>query len=153
MTDRRLLTISILSAVATVAIYYVVIFVWVIPAEKNLGATQTPRPQATLPYPFLIPTEQAPIGPTVIYIVVTATPPPEPRIPVTVIVVVTATTAPTFPTFATPPCECDRNRYNCGRWDSRPPMQACYDYCMSLGRGDIHDLDGDNDGIPCEHLR
>jgi hypothetical protein len=46
--------------------------------------------------------------------------------------------------------DCSYNRYNCADFATQAEAQACYDYCMSCGVGDIHDLDRDNDGIACE---
>ena len=59
------------------------------------------------------------------------------------------------PTPATPAtvCDCSGNIYNCSDFGTHAEAQACYDYCKSLGRGDVHRLDGrDNDGIVCESL-
>lgn len=71
----------------------------------------------------------------------------------------TPTTKPTAaPVGATtsPPaaavCECSGNLYNCSDFSTHRQAQACYDYCVSIGRGDIHRLDGDNDGVACESL-
>ena len=50
------------------------------------------------------------------------------------------------------PCDCSGNIYNCADFGTHAEAQACYEYCKSLGRGDIHRLDGDNDGIACESL-
>ncbi len=54
-------------------------------------------------------------------------------------------------------CDCSNDSYNCpgtsDDFSTRAEAQACYEYCISLGRGDIHRLDGDNDGIACESLR
>ncbi len=50
------------------------------------------------------------------------------------------------------PCDCSGNIYNCADFGTHVEAQACYEYCKSLGRGDIHRLDGDNDGIACESL-
>lgn len=48
-------------------------------------------------------------------------------------------------------CECGYNAYNCTGANTPPGgAQACYEYCISIGRGDIHDLDRDNDGYACE---
>ncbi|GAG83978.1 unnamed protein product, partial [marine sediment metagenome] len=44
------------------------------------------------------------------------------------------------------------NLYNCSDFSTQAAAQACYDYCISQGAGDIHDLDRDNDGIACESL-
>jgi hypothetical protein len=63
----------------------------------------------------------------------------------------TATSTPT----ATPKpavCGCSGDLYNCTDFPSHTAAQACYDYCVSLGRGDIHKLDQDGDGIACESL-
>jgi hypothetical protein len=48
------------------------------------------------------------------------------------------------------PCSCTGDIYNCGDFASQTSAQACYDYCKSLGEGDIHKLDRDNDGRACE---
>ena len=54
---------------------------------------------------------------------------------------------------ATPVCDCSSDIYNCSDFATQPQAQACHDYCMSLGRGDVHDLDGnDNAGLACESL-
>ncbi|MCX6701482.1 MAG: excalibur calcium-binding domain-containing protein [Methanomicrobiales archaeon] len=47
-------------------------------------------------------------------------------------------------------CDCSYNRYNCGDFSGHTAAQACYDYFISLGKGDIHQLDGDKNGIACE---
>jgi micrococcal nuclease len=49
-------------------------------------------------------------------------------------------------------CSCSGNTYNCGDFSTHNQAQACYNYCISEGRGDIHRLDGDNDGLACESL-
>lgn len=148
MTDRRLLISSILGAIAMVGLYYGAMVMVVIPSQRHADPTQTPRRLITLPAPqptpFLpgmtpYPSDPAPAAPYT------------PVLPT--FMVVTATPALMIPASITPPCPCDRNRYNCGHWDNKADMLACYDYCMGLGLGDVHDLDGDNDGIPCEHLR
>lgn len=61
------------------------------------------------------------------------------------------------PTSTPPPapvavCDCGGNIYNCGDFGTHAAAQACYEYCKSLGVGDIHRLDGDNDGSACESL-
>ena len=56
------------------------------------------------------------------------------------------------PVQAGPVCECDRDAYKC---DDFPALgigaQACFDYCRSVGAGDIHRLDQDGDGSVCEN--
>jgi len=49
-------------------------------------------------------------------------------------------------------CDCSGNIYNCADFGTHAEAQGCYEYCKSLGRGDVHRLDGDNDGIACESL-
>ena len=42
---------------------------------------------------------------------------------------------------------------NCGDFTTHRAAQACYDYCVSLGYGNIYRLDGhDKDGLACESL-
>jgi len=80
----------------------------------------------------------------------------------------TATPKPVVPTIAPAPapvqptdppaepaavCDCSYNKYNCSDFATHAAAQACYNYCVSIGRGNIHKLDGnDNDGIACESL-
>jgi len=47
---------------------------------------------------------------------------------------------------------CSSNSYNCGDFSSQSSAQEVYDYCKSIGKGDIHRLDGDSDGQACETL-
>lgn len=58
---------------------------------------------------------------------------------------------PTAPSGAV--CACHADTYNCGDFSTQAQAQACYNYCVSLGRGDIHRLDGDGNGRACESLR
>ena len=48
--------------------------------------------------------------------------------------------------------EMEANLYNCEDFVTHQEAQACYQHCLDLGRGDVHYLDGDSDGIACEHL-
>lgn len=76
----------------------------------------------------------------------------------------TATSFPTFtavPTLAVvvpnnPPaaavCSCSGDSLNCGDFSSHANAQACFNYCVSVGAGDIHGLDGDSNGLACEKL-
>jgi hypothetical protein len=70
----------------------------------------------------------------------------------------TATPWPTAPAIVptSPPpaavCDCSGDSYNCSSFSTHRQAQACYNYCISQGRGDIHRLDGDNDGVACENL-
>ena len=52
----------------------------------------------------------------------------------------------------TVPCSCTADTLDCTYDDfsSITKAQACYDYCVSLGDGDVHGLDYYDDGIACE---
>jgi len=47
-------------------------------------------------------------------------------------------------------CSCTGDIYNCDDFPSHRAAQACFDYCLNQGRGDIHRLDRENDGRACE---
>lgn len=47
-------------------------------------------------------------------------------------------------------CSCSGDLYNCGDFPNHSSAQACFDYCVQQGKGDIHKLDRDNDGLACE---
>jgi len=44
-------------------------------------------------------------------------------------------------------CDCSYNRYNCKDFSGHDAAQASYEYCISLGKGDIPKLDGDKNDI------
>jgi micrococcal nuclease len=91
----------------------------------------TPIPTATpTPWPTPVPTN---------------TPIPLPTATVTSVPVAVPTQPPAV-------CNCSGNLYNCSDFGTHAQAQACYNYCKSLGRGDVHRLDGDNDGSACESL-
>ena len=98
----------------------------------TLAITSTNLPtltQPVIPTPITIPTsENSPVPTnTVIFIVPTQAPP------------------------AGAPCSCSSDTLNCGDFggdDSK--AQACMDYCISIGAGDIHNLDGDANGLACD---
>lgn len=56
------------------------------------------------------------------------------------------------PTQSTAVCSCSGNIYNCPAFNTHSEAQACFNYCVAQGRGDIHQLDSDDDGIACENL-
>jgi hypothetical protein len=67
----------------------------------------------------------------------------------------TDTPAPVSPTDTPQPaavCNCSGDTYNCGDFSTHAQAQACYEYCKSLGCGDIHRLDKDGNGVACESL-
>ena len=49
--------------------------------------------------------------------------------------------------YYSPVCLCNDNLYNCDDFPTESKAQECYEYC---GAGDIHHLDGDDDGKACE---
>ena len=49
-------------------------------------------------------------------------------------------------------CSCSDDHYNCPDFSVHAQAQACFNYCIAQGRGDIHKLDNDNDGSACELL-
>jgi len=73
-----------------------------------------------------------------------------------------ATKAPEATVQAQPPtaespsqsviCDCSGDNYNCNDFETHNQAQACYEYCKDLGHGDIHGLDGNNDGQACVSL-
>lgn len=90
--------------------------------------------------------------------VIPATPTPLPATSTPVPVAPTDTPRPTATAVVIPPtstaapvvCDCSGDLYNCADFGTHARAQACYEYCLSLGRGDIHGLDRDKDGIACE---
>jgi hypothetical protein len=48
--------------------------------------------------------------------------------------------------------DCSSNKYNCGDFSTYTQAKAMFDKCGGVSN-DIHYLDGDDDGIPCESLR
>lgn len=49
-------------------------------------------------------------------------------------------------------CYCSSDIYECYNFETHEEAQACFDYCKSVGRGDVHGLDIDNDNLACESL-
>ncbi len=49
-------------------------------------------------------------------------------------------------------CDCSGNIYNCPNFSTHAQAQACFEYCLSAVGYDVHQLDGDNDGVACEAL-
>ena len=50
-------------------------------------------------------------------------------------------------------CNCSGPDLDCGDFTTHSAAQACYNYCVSQGYGDVFRLDGnDNDGLACESL-
>lgn len=66
----------------------------------------------------------------------------------------TETSTPQATSTAIPsgPCLCSGDLYNCSDFQTQAAAQACFDFCVSVGVGDIHRLDRDNNGVACESL-
>jgi hypothetical protein len=47
-------------------------------------------------------------------------------------------------------CDCSGDIYNCGDFNNHVAAQYCFSYCNQVGKGDVHNLDGDADGKACE---
>jgi hypothetical protein len=110
-----------------------------VPARQLLPATDPPATEA----PTVAPTE-TPVSPTstpVPTVVPTATPIPATDTPVPV-----PTDTPPPPTQPPVACNCSSDTYNCDHPDAR----TCFEQCQAAGAGDVHRLDGDNDGRVCE---
>lgn len=57
----------------------------------------------------------------------------------------------TVPTV-TAACDCSGNLYNCEGFSTHSEAQNCYTTCQVTRGFDVHQLDGDNDGVACEAL-
>lgn len=47
-------------------------------------------------------------------------------------------------------CPCSGDSLNCSDFSTSRSAQACMEYCISQGAGDIHNLDGNANGQACE---
>jgi hypothetical protein len=62
------------------------------------------------------------------------------------------------PTFTRIPpnksvCSCSFDKYDCEYFAKQKQAQACFNFCFSLGQGDVHKLDtDDHDGLACNSL-
>ena len=59
---------------------------------------------------------------------------------------------PTKPPVSNAVCNCTGPDLDCKDFKRKKEAQACYNYCKSLGYGDIFKLDRDKDGKVCESL-
>lgn len=49
-------------------------------------------------------------------------------------------------------CTCYGPDLDCKHFGTHAEAQACFDYCKSLGYGDVYSLDRNNDQVACEDL-
>jgi hypothetical protein len=129
------------------------------------GTTSDHRPvRAVFDLPALV--EETPVWelflPRIIRPVLLPTNTPTPTQPVptrTPTVTPTVTNVPTASLTSTATAtqlsasyECGFNAYNCSDFDTQSEAQAVFDYCVSQGAGDVHQLDSDDDEEACESL-
>ena len=82
----------------------------------------------------------------------TSTPTQTPTITPGPTTILTNTQSPVQGTHTPAPCICDYNAYNCCDFPTHADAQACYLHCKSVGAGDVHWIDADEDGSACELL-
>lgn len=47
-------------------------------------------------------------------------------------------------------CACESNTLNCPESGDKTAIRDCFKQCNDLGKGDVHDLDRDHDGVACD---
>ncbi len=50
-------------------------------------------------------------------------------------------------------CDCSSDCYNCTDFPNRTIAQACYEFCLAKGKGDVYSLDTDQDGFACLYTK
>lgn len=90
--------------------------------------------------PYILPTLTKPANSTVI----------ETQTPVMPIIFIFPTRPTAIGASSSGICSCSGDNLNCIDFSNQPDAQACYDFCIQKGAGDINRLDQDNDGIACE---
>jgi hypothetical protein len=80
----------------------------------------------------------------------------QPAVTDTLIPIPTETLVVIVPNTNTAPaqavCSCEDDAYNCDDFSLHSMAQACFSKCNAAGAGDIHNLDGDGNGLACESL-
>ncbi len=67
-------------------------------------------------------------------------------------ITLTPTTTSTPTRTLVPVCNCTGPRLTCNDFDSQAEAQACFDYCVEMGYGDIFGIDKNGNGRACEGL-
>ncbi|MEM7800195.1 MAG: excalibur calcium-binding domain-containing protein [Chloroflexota bacterium] len=130
-------------------------------ASPSATPTTAPTLTPTIP-PTMTPTQTPTLSPTATPTqrpTETATPTLSPTAVPTSTPTNTPTAQPTAtphplacPSDATPNCDCTRgNTLNCADFPTHQHANQCYSYCMATAGYDVHELDGDNDGVACEY--
>ena len=94
--------------------------------------TRTLTPTLRLPTPATLTSIQTPIA--------TSTLPP------------TYTPKPIATSVQVIVCVCSENTLNCTDFGTYHEALACFEYCLLVVGRDVHGLDADRNGIPCESL-
>jgi hypothetical protein len=123
------------------------IFAAILPPSDKATPTSTPIIE-----PIIIQTTEIVLSPTS-YTLPTltqpATSPPLETLSATATVIFVMPTSP--PSGSGPGiCPCAADTLNCPDFPTDPDAQACMDYCISIGAGDIHNLDGNANGLACD---
>lgn len=105
--------------------------------------TETATPLPATPTPYIIAVTATPLPPTLMPDVATATPPFLPTLTPTTI-------GPILSGADAANCDCSGDLYNCLNFAPQEDAQLCFEHCITLGAGDIHRLDWDNDNDTCE---
>lgn len=117
---------------------------WIGSSVANTINSGSIRVAATIPAPSVDVTPTSPPNPT--------SPPTQPTTTQLPAATSAPPTQPPPPTEASAICSCSGDLYNCGDFGTHNAAQACFNYCVSIGAGDIHGLDRNNDGMACESL-
>jgi len=146
-------------------IYYCLFITFLIVFALIAGCSSSSQSKVTPTTPIPAPTATIILTPKV----TVTTPPittiiPTTTIPITIKFTTVATTKTYTPIPTTSPiqttiaanqnsgfCSCITNSLNCDDFESQIEAQECFDYCKSLGKGDIHRLDADKNEIACEN--
>jgi hypothetical protein len=122
-------------------------------ATLNAESSQLTIPITNTPLTFVTSTQAAISQSPTPTATATSTPAPSPTRTVTTTNLPTVLPPPTSTLAPSGPvCDCVSDTYNCGDFPlpNGTTSDQCFQYCLSQGAGDIHRLDGDNDGDACE---
>lgn len=113
--------------------------------EQTVNAANTQTQIAYSPTPLFtvtfLPTLTAPVIPSPITIPTSL----NTAIPTNTVVFILPTQPPVGAV-----CSCSGDTLNCSDFSTSSSAQACMEYCISIGAGDIHNLDGNANGQACE---
>jgi len=143
--SRWKLIIGIVAAVLALCCLFIIAIAVINPGGIISTSTPTLTPTFTLvPTNTITPTST--VTPTPLP---TDTPVPTDT-PIPTFTVVVLPTLQQLPAAAA--CPCTGDTLNCTDFTLQAGAQSCMDYCIAQGAGDIHNLDGDANGVACESL-